>query len=89
MADQECELPTRPLEVPGDEADPRRVWPHARRRERDSAGPTLVVDVTEVLPQLVGQIYTWHTNAPYIDVGTPQSLQEARSIWPDPDGNSQ
>ncbi len=37
---------------------------------------------TQVLPTLMGRIYTWHTNAPYFDIGTPDSLREAQTIWP-------
>jgi len=37
---------------------------------------------TQVLPALVGRIHTWHTNAHYLDIGTPDSLQEAQKIWP-------
>ena len=35
---------------------------------------------TEVLPHCVGSIYTWHTNSPYIDIGTPEALAEAEAI---------
>ena len=35
----------------------------------------------EVLPTLVGKIYTWHTDAPFIDIGTYKNLKEARSAW--------
>ena len=34
----------------------------------------------EVLPNLLGKIYTFHTNSPYIDIGTEESLNEAISI---------
>ena len=33
---------------------------------------------TDVLPELVGKIYTYHTDMFYIDIGTPYSLEEAR-----------
>jgi len=36
---------------------------------------------TQVLPLLVGRIHTWHTNSHYLDIGTPDSLLEAQSIW--------
>ena len=36
---------------------------------------------TEVLPQLVGRIYTWHTRNHFIDIGTPEALCKARQIW--------
>ncbi len=37
---------------------------------------------TQVLPELVGRIQTWHTNDRYLDIGTPDSLIEAQTIWP-------
>ena len=37
---------------------------------------------TEVLPSLIGRIYTWHTLDHFIDIGTPESLIKARQIWP-------
>ena len=36
---------------------------------------------TEILPQLIGRIYTWHTPDHFIDIGTPESLNKARQIW--------
>ena len=35
---------------------------------------------TEVLPFLLGKIFTYHTNMDYIDIGTIESLEKARSI---------
>jgi len=35
---------------------------------------------TEVLPFLVHRIQTWHTNQPYIDIGTPEALSTARAL---------
>ena len=35
---------------------------------------------TEIIPKLLGRIYTYHTEMAYIDVGTPSSLNEARRI---------
>ena len=35
---------------------------------------------TEVLPFLLGKIYTHHTNMNYIDIGTIDALEEARSL---------
>tara|TARA_Y100001968_G_scaffold333907_1_gene400888 strand:- start:12032 stop:12763 length:732 start_codon:yes stop_codon:yes gene_type:complete len=32
----------------------------------------------DVLPLLIGRIYTWHTNASFIDIGTPDGLKEAK-----------
>ncbi len=34
----------------------------------------------DVLPNLLGRIYTFHTNMSYIDIGTNESLQKARRI---------
>ena len=35
---------------------------------------------TDIIPKLLGKIYTYHTNMPYIDIGTPKSLDEAKRI---------
>lgn len=35
----------------------------------------------DVLPRLIGRIQTHHTNQPYLDIGTPASLKQARAIW--------
>ena len=35
---------------------------------------------TQVIPLLKGKIFTYHTNFPYIDVGTPEKLEEAISL---------
>ena len=42
----------------------------------------------DVLPRLLGRIYTWHTLDHFIDIGTPESLNRARQIWSthDPSG---
>ena len=34
----------------------------------------------EVIPHLLGRIYTFHTKSPYIDIGTEESLNKAKSI---------
>ena len=34
----------------------------------------------EVLPFLIGKIFTYHTSMSYIDIGTINSLEEARSM---------
>ena len=34
----------------------------------------------DVLPFLSGLVQTWHTNLPYIDIGTPKTLIEARDL---------
>lgn len=36
---------------------------------------------TEILPRLIGRIYTYHTLDHFIDIGTPESLNKARQIW--------
>ncbi len=36
---------------------------------------------TEVIPQYLGRIQTWHTKEKFIDIGTPESLQEAQIFW--------
>ena len=36
---------------------------------------------TEILPLLVGKIQTWHTNEPYMDIGTPEALAKAQQLW--------
>ena len=45
-------------------------------------GPGISDFSTQVLPRLVGRIHTWHTNAHYLDIGTPDGLLEAQKIWP-------
>ena len=35
---------------------------------------------TEVVPTLLGRIQTWHTNKPYLDVGTPAALAKAQTL---------
>ncbi len=37
---------------------------------------------TQVLPKLLGRIYTWHTEKSYLDIGTPKNLLQAQRIWP-------
>tara|TARA_Y100001978_G_C23614341_1_gene395122 strand:- start:112 stop:822 length:711 start_codon:yes stop_codon:yes gene_type:complete len=34
---------------------------------------------TEILPNLIGKIYTWHTDSIYIDIGTPSALNKAQN----------
>lgn len=36
---------------------------------------------THALPQLLGKIYTYHTNHKYIDIGTEDRLAEAQAMW--------
>jgi len=45
-------------------------------------GPGISDFSTQVLPLLIGRIHTWHTTSPYLDIGTPDSLLEAQTIWP-------
>jgi len=35
----------------------------------------------DILPNLIGRIFTCHTRAHYFDIGTPQTLREAQKIW--------
>ena len=35
---------------------------------------------TEVIPSLIGRIQTWHTDQPYLDIGTPDALAFAQQI---------
>ena len=35
---------------------------------------------TQVIPKLIGKIFTYHTKMPYIDIGTPSALSAARRI---------
>jgi len=34
----------------------------------------------EVIPTLMGRIQTWHTEQPYLDIGTPQALAAAQEL---------
>lgn len=35
---------------------------------------------TDILPKLVGRIYTWHTEDTFIDIGTPENLKKAEDF---------
>ena len=35
---------------------------------------------TEVLTKLVGKIYTYNTNMPFVDIGTPEAYKKANSL---------
>jgi mannose-1-phosphate guanylyltransferase len=35
---------------------------------------------TEVIPTLMGRIHTWHTDQPYLDIGTPEALATAQQL---------
>jgi mannose-1-phosphate guanylyltransferase len=37
---------------------------------------------TEILPKLIGRIYTHHTNEFFLDIGTPESYEKA-NCWPE------
>ncbi len=45
-------------------------------------GPEINDFSTEILPRLIGRINTWHTNSPFIDIGTIEALEEARALFP-------
>lgn len=35
---------------------------------------------TELIPALMGRIQTWHTDQPYLDIGTPAALANAQNL---------
>ena len=35
---------------------------------------------TEVIPAFLGKIYSWRTDRPYLDIGTPASLAQAQDL---------
>lgn len=35
---------------------------------------------TEVIPSLMGRIYTWELNEPFLDIGTPDNLSKAQDL---------
>jgi mannose-1-phosphate guanylyltransferase len=35
---------------------------------------------TEVVPSLMGRIQSWHTEEPYLDIGTPRALAKAQEL---------
>ena len=47
-------------------------------------GPHITDFSTQVIPKFLGRIYTWHTNAMYLDIGTPKNLAQAQNLWPNP-----
>jgi mannose-1-phosphate guanylyltransferase len=46
----------------------------------DTMKPTPSDFSTEVLPTLLGRVQTWHTDKPYLDVGTPAALAKAQTL---------
>ena len=36
----------------------------------------------EVIPSLMGRIQTWHSDQPYLDIGTPDALATAQKLMP-------
>jgi mannose-1-phosphate guanylyltransferase len=36
---------------------------------------------TEVIPALMGKIYTWHTTEAYLDIGTTETMERAQKLW--------
>ncbi len=44
------------------------------------ANPSAQDFSTEVLPLCMDRIQTWHTDHPYIDIGTPEALSAARAL---------
>ncbi len=47
----------------------------------DDLGPELTDFSTQVLPNLVGRVQTFHTNEPYMDIGTPEALRKAQEVF--------
>ena len=35
----------------------------------------------DIIPRLFGKIQTFHTNLPFIDIGTPSNFEKARQLW--------
>ena len=46
----------------------------------DQMNPTPSDFSTEVIPKFLGRIQSWHTNHPYLDIGTPASLTIAQQL---------
>ena len=46
----------------------------------DQMKPTPSDFSTEVIPKFLGRIQSWHTNHPYLDIGTPASLTMAQQL---------
>ena len=46
----------------------------------DQMNPTPSDFSTEVIPKFLGRIQSWHTNRPYLDIGTPASLTMAQQL---------
>lgn len=44
-------------------------------------GPNVNDFSTQVLPNFLGRIFAWHTNKPFLDIGTPDNLGKAQRIW--------
>ena len=38
---------------------------------------------TEVIPNFLGRIQSWHTHHPYLDIGTPEALNQAQQLMRD------
>ena len=45
-------------------------------------GPNVNDFSTQVLPNFLGRIFAWHTDKPFLDIGTPDNLGKAQRIWP-------
>jgi len=50
--------------------------------ELAALGPDVNDFSKQVLPRFLGRIFTWHTDTPFLDIGTPDNLEKAQSIWP-------
>tara|TARA_Y100001968_G_C18755570_1_gene435370 strand:- start:110 stop:433 length:324 start_codon:yes stop_codon:yes gene_type:complete len=49
----------------------------------EKLGPDISDFSTQAIPALIGKIKTFHTNEPFVDIGTPDSLAYAQKIWTD------
>ena len=58
------------------------VFSNSFLSELGALGPGLNDFSKQVLPKFLGRIFTWHTNKPFLDIGTPDNLEKAQSIWP-------
>ena len=54
-----------------------------------SLGKDVVDFSTEVLPQYIGKIFTWHNSMYHRDIGTPESLAAAQVDFPARTGGGQ
>ena len=58
------------------------VFSNGFLQELEQMGPNVNDFSTQVLPKLLGRIFTWHTDQPFLDIETPDNLEKAQRIWP-------